>query len=66
MKYSLNIPNISSKEQKYVNDVVKSGWLSSNGKHDIVAKKKFCQLVKKIFIICTKWYRSAARSFKSY
>lgn len=47
MKYSLNIPNISSKEQKYVNDVVKSGWLSSNGKHDIVAKKIFCQLVKK-------------------
>ena len=41
MKYLLNIPNISSKEHNYVNDVLKKNWLSTNGKHNTIAQKKF-------------------------
>ena len=47
MKYLLNIPNISSKEHNYVNDVLKKNWLSSNGEHNKIAQKKFCKLVKR-------------------
>ena len=47
MKYILNKPNISLIEKKYVLDVLKSGWISSNGKHNMVAEKKFSKLVTK-------------------
>ncbi len=47
MKYILNKPNISLIEKKYVLDVLKSGWISSNGKHNMVAEKKFSKLVNK-------------------
>ena len=40
MKYILNIPNISSLEKNYVNDVLKENWLSINGKHNQIAEKK--------------------------
>ena len=33
IKYFLNIPSITNLEKKYVNDVLKKGWLSSNGIH---------------------------------
>ncbi len=51
MKYLLNIPNISSKEHNYVNDVLKKNWLSTNGKHNTIAQKKFCKLVKRKYSV---------------
>ena len=47
IKYFLNLPNISYKESAYVKNVLKTNWLSSNGKHNIIAEKKFCKLVNK-------------------
>ena len=47
MKYLLNIPNLSKTEYRYVIDVLKTGWLSSNGKHNEIAQKNFGKLVKK-------------------
>ena len=47
MKYILNIPNISSLEKNYVNDVLKENWLSINGKHNQIAEKKFSKIVNK-------------------
>ena len=41
MKYLLNKPSISSLEAKYVNDVLKKGWLSAEGEHTLVFEKKF-------------------------
>ncbi len=51
MKYILNKPNISSLEKKYVIDVMNSGWISSNGKHNKIAEKKFAKLVNKKYAI---------------
>jgi perosamine synthetase len=51
MKYLLNIPNISKKEYGYVTDVLKTNWLSINGKHNKVAEKKFSKLVNKKYSI---------------
>lgn len=45
MKYLLNTPLVSNLEKKYVNDVLKSSWLSINGKHTKIFENKF-----KIFI----------------
>ena len=46
MKYSLNKPSISRLEKKYVNDVLKKGWLSSNGFHTKIFEDKFMQASK--------------------
>ena len=51
MKYILNKPNISSVEKKYILDVLKTGWISSNGKHNVIAEKKFSKLVNKKYSI---------------
>jgi perosamine synthetase len=51
MKYLLNIPNLSKIEKKYVADVLKRGWLSSNGNHNVIAQKTFGRLVKKKYNI---------------
>jgi len=40
MKYLINSPSLSNLEKKYVNDVLKSTWLSSNGKHTLEFEKK--------------------------
>ena len=45
MKYPLNIPYISKLEKKYVNDVLKSQWLSINGKHTQIFEKKFSKFL---------------------
>ena len=45
MKYSLNKPSQSNLERKYVLDVLKSNWLSSNGKHTIEFEKKFSKFL---------------------
>ena len=39
MKIRLNEPSISRLEFKYVNDVLKKGWLSSGGEHTKNLKK---------------------------
>ena len=41
MKYFLNKPAQSNLEKKYVLDVLRSNWLSSNGKHTVEFEKKF-------------------------
>ena len=41
MKYLINSPNLSNLEKKYVNNVLKSTWLSSNGKHAKEFEKKY-------------------------
>jgi perosamine synthetase len=51
MKYILNKPNISSVEKKYILNVLKTGWISSNGKHNAIAEKKFSKLVNKKYSI---------------
>ena len=45
MKYLINSPSLSSLEKKYVNDVLKSTWLSSNGKHTLEFEKKVCKFL---------------------
>tara|TARA_B100000963_G_scaffold1809_3_gene1370 strand:+ start:11432 stop:12559 length:1128 start_codon:yes stop_codon:yes gene_type:complete len=45
MKYLINSPSLSALEKKYVNDVLKSTWLSSNGKHTLEFEKKVSKLL---------------------
>jgi perosamine synthetase len=45
MKYLINSPSLSSLEKKYVNDVLKSTWLSSNGIHTQKFEKKVCKFL---------------------
>tara|TARA_Y100000768_G_scaffold388766_1_gene386968 strand:- start:6253 stop:7395 length:1143 start_codon:yes stop_codon:yes gene_type:complete len=45
MKYSLNKPSQSNLEKKYILDVLKSNWLSSNGEHTIEFEKKFSKFL---------------------
>lgn len=54
MKYLLNIPNISSKEKKYVNEVLKSNWLSINGHHTKIFEKKFSKLVNRKYSLAVQ------------
>ena len=46
MKIRLNEPSISRLEFKYVNDVLKKGWLSSGGEHTKKFEKKLCKFLK--------------------
>tara|TARA_Y100000741_G_scaffold11234_1_gene9163 strand:- start:184 stop:1311 length:1128 start_codon:yes stop_codon:yes gene_type:complete len=46
MKYLINTPFINNLEKKYVNQVLKSGWLSSNGEHTKIFEKKICNYLK--------------------
>ncbi len=43
MKYLINTPFINSLEKKYVNQVLNSKWLSSNGEHTKKFEKKICE-----------------------
>lgn len=45
MKYLINSPSLSSLEKKYVNEVLKSTWLSSNGVHTQEFEKKVCKFL---------------------
>jgi perosamine synthetase len=45
MKFLLNTPLISNLEKKYVNDVLKSSWLSINGKHTKIFENKFKKFI---------------------
>jgi perosamine synthetase len=54
IKYFLNIPSITNLEKKYVNDVLKKGWLSSNGVHTNIFEKKFRQFLKRKFSLAVQ------------
>lgn len=54
MKYILNSPSLSKLEKKYVNDVLKSGWLSSNGFHTKVFQDKFSKLINRNFSLAVQ------------
>ena len=45
MRYFLNKPTTGKLEKKYILDVIKSNWLSSNGKHTIEFEKKFSRFL---------------------
>ncbi len=46
MKFSINSPLIESLEKKYVNHVLKAGWLSSNGEHTKIFENKISKYLK--------------------
>ena len=67
MKYLINSPSLSSLEKKYVNDVLKSTWLSSNGKHTQEFEKKVCKFLNvKYAIAVQKWNCSFAFSSEDF
>ena len=43
MKLSLNEPNLSKLELKYVKDVIQKNWLSIGGNHTKIFEKKFAK-----------------------
>jgi len=45
MKYFLNTPSLNNLEKKYILDVLKTNWLSSNGKHTREFEKKFVKFL---------------------
>ena len=45
MKYLINTPHISYLEKKYINDVLKSKWLSINGKHTKIFENKISKFL---------------------
>ena len=45
MKYFLNTPSLNNLEKKYILDVLKTTWLSSNGKHTREFEKKFVKFL---------------------
>lgn len=45
MKYLLNTPSLNNLEKKYILDVLKTTWLSSNGKHTREFEKKFVKFL---------------------
>ena len=46
MKFAINSPIIGAFEKKYVADVLKKGWLSSNGEHTKIFQKKISKFLK--------------------
>lgn len=54
MNYLLNKPSISKKEIKYVNQVMKEEWLSSNGKHTQIFERKIANFFKLKFAIAVQ------------
>jgi len=46
MKFAINSPTIGALEKKYVADVLKKGWLSSNGEHTKIFQKKISKFLK--------------------
>ena len=54
MKYLINSPNISEKEKKYVLDVLKSTWLSSNGYHTKIFENKFSKTVNRKYSLAVQ------------
>lgn len=46
MKILLNEPSITSLEKKYINDVLKKGWLSAEGEHTKIFERKTLNFLK--------------------
>ena len=46
MKFTINSPLIEGLEKKYVNHVLKGGWLSSNGEHTKIFENKISKYLK--------------------
>ena len=46
MRFTINSPLIEGLEKKYVNNVLKEGWLSSNGEHTKIFEKKISKYLK--------------------
>ena len=46
MKFTINSPLIEVLEKKYVNHVLKGGWLSSNGEHTKIFESKISKYLK--------------------
>ena len=46
MKFTINSPLIGRPEKNYVNKVLNSGWLSSNGEHTKIFEKKIAKYLK--------------------
>jgi len=46
MKFTINSPLIEGLEKKYVNHVLKEGWLSSNGEHTKIFENKISKYLK--------------------
>jgi len=46
MKFTINSPLIEDLEKKYVNHVLKGGWLSSNGEHTKIFESKISKYLK--------------------
>ena len=51
MKYILNKPYIDELEFKYVNSVLRSGWLSVGGKYNKLFEKSFSKLINTKYVI---------------
>ena len=43
----VNIPKLFSDEKKYLNDCIKTNWISSEGKYVKLFEKNFSKFVKK-------------------
>ena len=54
MKFILNRPDISELEKKYVNDVLRSEWLSINGVHTLKYQKKISKIINKNFSLAVQ------------
>ena len=54
MKFFLNSPNISKLEKTYVLDVVKSKWLSSNGKHTQIFQNKVAKFLNSKYCLAVQ------------
>ena len=59
MRYNLNLPSLSILEKKYVIDVIKGGWLSSNGKHTKIFEEKFSSFLEKKYSLAVQSGTSA-------
>ena len=54
MNFFLNSPNISKLEKKYVLDVFKSKWLSSNGKHTQIFQNKVVKFLNSKYCLAVQ------------
>ena len=65
MKLSLNEPNLSKLELKYVRDVIEKNWLSIGGNHTKIFEKKFSKYLGiKYSISRSKWNSRTTRHLK--
>jgi len=54
LKFAINLPRIGSLERKYVNDVIDSNWLSSNGYHTKIFEQKISKYLNRKYAIAVQ------------